>query len=285
MKIALERYHGLGNDYVVYDPNKNELELTSGNVKLICDRNEGLGADGILEGPILEEDGMHVKIWNPDGSQSETSGNGIRIFARYLRDAGYVQKKNFKIYMANGPVEATFLSEDGSKIRINMGKLSFWSDDVPVTGERREVLNEDMVIGRTLYPVTCVSVGNPHCVIPMREISKELVCKIGDYAEVAKYFPNRINTQIMKVVDKGHINIEIYERGAGYTLASGTGACAAAGVAYKLGMTDSKVIVHMPGGDLTVEIDDDWNVSMTGNVCYIAKMVLSSDFTEILRAI
>ena len=265
MKIALERYHGLGNDYVVYDPNKNELELTSGNVKLICDRNEGLGADGILEGPILEEDGMHVRIWNPDGSQSETSGNGIRIFARYLRDAGYVQKKNFKIYMANGPVEATFLSEDGS--------------------ERREVLNEDMVIGRTLYPVTCVSVGNPHCVIPMREISKELVCKIGDYAEVAKYFPNRINTQIMKVVDKGHINIEIYERGAGYTLASGTGACAAAGVAYKLGMTDSKVIVHMPGGELTVEIDDDWNVSMTGNVCYIAKMVLSSDFTEILRAI
>ncbi len=285
MKIALERYHGLGNDYVVYDPNKNELELTSGNVKLICDRNEGLGADGILEGPILEEDGMHVRIWNPDGSQSETSGNGIRIFARYLRDAGYVQKKNFKIYMENGPVEATFLSEDGSKIRINMGKLSFWSDDVPVTGERREVLNEDMVIGRTLYPVTCVSVGNPHCVIPMREISKELVCKIGDYAEVAKYFPNRINTQIMKVVDKGHINIEIYERGAGYTLASGTGACAAAGVAYKLGMTDSKVIVHMPGGELTVEIDDDWNVSMTGNVCYIAKMVLSSDFTEILRAI
>ena len=285
MKIALERYHGLGNDYVVYDPNKNELALTAGNVKLICDRNEGLGADGILEGPLLEEDGMHVRIWNPDGSQSETSGNGIRIFARYLRDAGYVQKKSFKIFMENGPVEATFLSDDGSKIRINMGKLSFWSDDIPVTGERREVINEDMVIGRTLYPVTCVSVGNPHCVIPMREISKDLVCKIGDYAEVAKYFPNRINTQIMKVVDKGHINIEIFERGAGYTLASGTGACAAAGVAHKLGMTDSKVVVHMPGGELIVEIDEDWKVSMTGNVCYIAKMVLSSDFTEMLRAI
>ena len=166
-----------------------------------------------------------------------------------------------------------------------MGKLSFWSDDIPVTGERREVINEDMVIGRTLYPVTCVSVGNPHCVIPMREISKDLVCKIGDYAEVAKYFPNRINSQIMKVVDKGHINIEIFERGAGYTLASGTGACAAAGVAHKLGMADSKVVVHMPGGELIVEIDDDWKVSMTGNVCYIAKMVLSSDFTEMLRAI
>ena len=285
MKVTLERYHGLGNDYAVFDPNKNELELTAGNVKLICDRNEGLGADGILEGPILKEDGMHVKIWNPDGSQSETSGNGIRIFARYLRDAGYVQKKNFRIHMAKAPVDVTFLNEDGSRIRINMGKLSFWSDDIPVTGERREVINEDMVFGRTLYPVTCVSVGNPHCVIPMREISKELVCRIGDYAEVAKYFPNRINTQIMKVVDKEHISIEIFERGAGYTLASGTGACAAAGVAYKLGMTNSKVIVHMPGGDLVVEIDDDWNVSMTGDVCYIARMILSSDFAEILRAI
>ncbi len=285
MKIELERYHGLGNDYVVYDPNKNELKLTPGNVKLICDRNEGLGADGILEGPILQEDGLHVVIWNPDGSQSETSGNGVRIFARYLKDAGYVQKKSFKIYMAKGPVEATFLSEEGSRIRINMGKLSFNSQDVPVTGEPREVINEDMVIGRTLYPVTCVSVGNPHCVIPMREISRDLVCKIGDYAEVAKYFPNRINTQIMQVVDKGQINIEIYERGAGYTLASGTGACAAAGVAHKLGLTDNKVVVHMPGGDLMVEIDDDWNVSMTGNVCYIAKMILSSDFTEMLRAI
>lgn len=285
MKVTLERYHGLGNDYAVFDPNKNELELTAGNVKLICDRNEGLGADGILEGPILKEDGMHVKIWNPDGSQSETSGNGIRIFARYLRDAGYVQKKNFKIHMANAEIDATFLNEDGSRIRINMGKLSFWSDDIPVTGERREVINEDMVFGRTLYPVTCVSVGNPHCVIPMREISKELVCRIGDYAEVAKYFPNRINTQIMKVIDKENIAIEIFERGAGYTLASGTGACAAAGVAYKLGMTNSKVIVHMPGGDLVVEIDDDWNVSMTGDVCYIARMILSNDFAEILRAI
>lgn len=285
MKVTLERYHGLGNDYAVFDPNKNELALTAGNVKLICDRNEGLGADGILEGPILKEDGIYVRIWNPDGSQSETSGNGVRIFARYLRDAGYVQKKSFKIHMGNGTVEATFLNEDGSRIRINMGRLSFWSDEISVTGERREVINEDMVFGRTLYPVTCVSVGNPHCVIPMREISKELVCRIGDYAEVAKYFPNRINTQIMKVIDKENIAIEIYERGAGYTLASGTGACAAAGVAYKLGMTNSKVVVHMPGGDLIVEIDDNWTVSMTGDVCYIARMILSSDFAEVLRAI
>ena len=119
-----------------------------------------------------------------------------------------------------------------------------------MTGERRAVINEDMVFGRTLYPVTCVSVGNPHCVIPMREISQPLVCKIGNYSEVARYFPDRINTEIMKVIDNNNIAIETYERGAGYTMATGTGSCAAAGVAHKLGLTGNKVIVHMPGGCL-----------------------------------
>ena len=285
MKLNLERYHGLGNDYFVYDPNKNELKLTQKNVELICDRKKGLGADCILEGPILEGKYPSVRIWNSDGSTAEKSGNGIRIFAKYLKDASYVQKKNFKLYTGNGPVEVTFLNEDGSRLRVSMGKLSFWSDEIPVIGERREVINEDMVFGRTLYPVTCVSIGNPHCVIPMREISKPLVCKIGDYSEIARYFPNRINTQIMQVIDKENIAIEIFERGAGYTRASGTGACAAAGVAYKLGLTNSKVIVHMPGGELQVEVEDDWNVYMTGDVFYIAKVTLSNEFAERLRAL
>ena len=104
MKVALERYHGLGNDYVVFDPNKNELELKPENVQMICDRNAGLGSDGVLEGPVMKEDGMYVKVWNPDGSVSETSGNGVRIFAKYLKDAGYVQKKNFKLFTENGAV-------------------------------------------------------------------------------------------------------------------------------------------------------------------------------------
>ena len=285
MKVVLERYHGLGNDYVVFDPNKNEFELTPESVSAICNRNAGLGSDGILEGPILKENGMHVKVWNPDGSISETSGNGVRIFAKYLKDASYVQKKNFKLLTASGEAEVTFLNEDGSRLRVSMGKLSFWSDDIPVTGDRREVINEDMVFGRTLYPVTCATIGNPHCIIPMREISKPLVCKIGEYAEMARYFPHRVNTQIMKVTDKENISIEIYERGAGYTLASGTGACAAAGVAYKLGMTNNKVIVHMPGGELLVEIEDDWTVYMTGDVFYVAKISLSNEFVEKIRSL
>lgn len=285
MKITLERYHGLGNDYLVYDPNKNELELNKANAEMLCNRNMGLGSDGILEGPFIGEKHMSLRIWNPDGSVAEKSGNGVRIFAKYLKDAGYVQKKNYKLVTDGGLVEITYLNEDGSRLRISMGKLSFWSDAVPVTGERREVINEDMVFGRTLYPVTCVSVGNPHCVIPMREISQPLVCKIGNYSEVARYFPERINTEIMKVIDNNNIAIETFERGAGYTMATGTGACAAAGVAHKLGMTGNKVIVHMPGGELQVEIDENWEVYMTGEVFYVAKIDLSNEFVEKLRAV
>ena len=282
MQIVLEKYHGLGNDYLVFDPNKNELELNEANVKMICNRNVGLGSDGILEGPLLGEH-LAVKIWNPDGSVAEKSGNGVRIFAKYLKDAGYVQKKNYELMTDGGIVEITYLNEEGSRLRISMGKLSFVSEEIPVIGERREVINEDMVFGNNLYPATCVSVGNPHCVIPMPEISKELVCKIGVHSESARYFPERVNTEIMKVTDRNNIAIETYERGAGYTMATGTGACAAAAVAYKLGLTENKMLVHMPGGDLQVEIADDWNVYITGDVFYIAEIKLSTEFSEMLR--
>lgn len=282
MQIVLEKYHGLGNDYLVFDPNKNELELNEANVKMICNRNVGLGSDGILEGPLLGEH-LAVKIWNPDGSVAEKSGNGVRIFVKYLKDAGYVQKKNYELMTDGGIVEITYLNEEGSRLRISMGKLSFVSEEIPVIGERREVINEDMVFGNNLYPATCVSVGNPHCVIPMQEISKELVCKIGVHSESARYFPERVNTEIMKVTDRNNIAIETYERGAGYTMATGTGACAAAAVAYKLGLTENKMLVHMPGGDLQVEIADDWNVYITGDVFYIAEIKLSTEFSEMLR--
>lgn len=285
MKITLERYHGLGNDYLVFDPNKNELDLNVKNVKMLCDRNMGLGSDGILEGPFIGEKQMSLRIWNPDGSIAEKSGNGVRIFAKYLKDAGYAQKKNYKLLTDGGLVEITYLNEDGSRLRISMGKLSFMSDEIPVIGERREVINEDMVFGNTLYPAICVTIGNPHCVIPMREISKPLVCKIGNFSETARYFPERVNTEIMQVIDNTNIAIETFERGAGYTMATGTGACAAAGVAYKLGLTGNKVIVHMPGGELQIEIADDWNVYMIGEVFYVAEIRLSSEFTEKLRAL
>lgn len=285
MKVTLEKYHGLGNDYLVFDPGKNSLQLNQENVKLICNRNFGIGSDGILEGPILEDGNISVKIWNPDGSIAEKSGNGVRIFAKYLKDAGYVQKNHVKIETLGGEVKATYLNEEGSRLTISMGKLSFWSDEIPVTGERREVVNETMVFNQIPYKVSCVSIGNPHCVIFLNEISKDIVCKIGEYSESAEYFPEKINTQIMNVLDRTHIQIEIYERGAGYTLASGSSSCAAAGVAYRLGLVDSKTYVQMPGGTLEVEIEEDGMVLMTGDVGYIGKITLGSSLVEQLRSV
>ena len=167
----------------------------------------------------------------------------------------------------------------------SMGKVSFWSDDVPVEGPRREIINETMVFGRIPYPVTCLSIGNPHCVILMDEISKDLVCRIGRYSESARQFPEKINTQIMKVLDRTHIQTEVYERGAGYTLASGSGCCAAAAAAYRLGLTDPKMFVQMPGGTLELEIDGEGVVHMTGDVGYVGAVKLGSHFTEQLRAL
>lgn len=285
MKTVVEKYHGLGNDYLVFDPNRNKLRLSPANVRLLCDRNFGVGADGVVEGPLLEDERISVRIWNSDGSMTENSGNGVRIFAKYLKDGGYVQKKNFAIHTQGGEASIHYLNEEGTRLKVSMGKISFWSDEVPVEGPRREIVNETMVFGRIPYPVTCVNIGNPHCVILMDEISKELVCRIGGYSENARQFPAKINTQIMKVLDRTHIQTEVYERGAGYTLASGTGCCAAAAAAYRLGLTDPKVIVQMPGGTLEVEIEEDGQVLMTGDVGYVGSMKLGSALSEQLRAL
>ena len=285
MKAVFEKYHCMGNDYLVYDPNKNEMELGPEQVKAVCDRNFGIGSDGILVGPVLGGEKMYVRILNPDGSEAEKSGNGMGIFARYLKDAGYVQKTKVSWDTLGGEVTVYYLNEEGTRLKASMGKVSFWSDDVPVEGPRREIINETMVFGRIPYPVTCLSIGNPHCVILMDEISKDLVCRIGRYSESARQFPEKINTQIMKVLDRTHIQTEVYERGAGYTLASGSGCCAAAAAAYRLGLTDPKMFVQMPGGTLELEIDGEGVVHMTGDVGYVGAVKLGSHFTEQLRAL
>ena len=285
MNITLEKYHGLGNDYLIFDPNKNELELTEESVRLICNRNFGVGSDGLLVGPILGQDKLELKILNPDGSEAELSGNGVRIFGKYLKDAGYVQKNRFIVNTLSGQQTIQYLNETGTRIKVSMGKLSFYSDEIPVTGPRREVLNETMMFGSIPYRVTCVTIGNPHCVIWLNDISKELACRIGKHSETADYFTEKINTELLKVVDRTNIEIEIYERGAGYTLASGTSGCAAAGAAYRMGLTDPKMYVHMPGGVLEVEIEPDGGVLMTGEVGYVGRFTLSHEMTEELRAL
>lgn len=280
MKIELPKYHGLGNDYLVFDPQKYNCELNEAQIRLICHRNFGVGSDGILYGPILINNKIAVKIYNPDGSEAEKSGNGVRVFSKYLKDAGYVTSRCFTLTTLGGDVEVEFLEGSGELLKVLMGKTTYLSKEIPVAGEARQVINETMAFNGEKYKVTCLSIGNPHCVIPMQKISKELACELGPHVESSENFPNRINMQLLKVLDRNSIEIEIYERGAGYTLASGSSSCAAASAAFKLGLVDNQVTVNMPGGSLQIDIQPDESVYMTGSVSSVGTMTLSQRFME-----
>ncbi len=266
MDVDFKKYHGLGNDYLVIDPNIRDVAMTEANIRLICDRNFGVGSDGILYGPILDGDIPRLRILNPDGSEAEKSGNGLRIFAKYLVEKRYVRSKAFQIRTLGGTVSVQVKDDTANLIRINMGKVTFISSEIPVAGQRREVVNETLDVNGADYKVTCLSIGNPHCVIPMEQVSEEQARAIGPYVENHQRFPNRINLQLLKVIDRGNIDIRIWERGAGYTLASGSSSCAAACAAHKLGLVDHDIAVHMPGGQLHIEIMPDGEVFMTGPV-------------------
>ncbi len=281
-ELIFKKYHGLGNDYLVYDSVINKAQLTAPMIKTVCDRNFGLGSDGMLIGPVSENGIPGVRIFNPDGSEAEKSGNGVRIFSAYLKDAGYVKSDSFDLYTLGGKVQVSFLDDTGKAMRVSMGRLSFDSGDVGAVCTPQTLVDVPLEFGGKTYRCTCVSIGNPHCVIPMDQISKEKVCEIGPYSETADYFPNHINTQIVKVLNRNNIQIEIYERGAGYTLASGSSSCAAAGAVYQLGLADSPMTVHMPGGTLEIEISKNLDVFMTGPVVYVGTMLLSDDFFETL---
>jgi diaminopimelate epimerase len=264
--VHFRKYHGLGNDYLVIDPEIYDVNLTPDAIRLICDRHFGIGADGILYGPLKDGKNLRVRIFNPDGSEAEKSGNGLRIFARYLYEKKYVNKKHFNIKTLGGIVEAQIQDDAASLLRLKMSKITFRSTEIPVKGGQREVVDEELEINGGKHRVTCLSIGNPHCVISMDDVSEQKARELGPLVENHALFPNRINVQLLKVINRQTIEIRIWERGAGYTLASGSSACAAAAAAHKLGLVDNRVTVKMPGGNLLVEIGNDAEVYLTGPV-------------------
>jgi diaminopimelate epimerase len=271
------KYHGLGNDYIIIDPADGVNQLTAAEIVRICHRNYGIGSDGILLGPFADDNGTaSVRIFNPDGSEAEKSGNGLRIFARYLWDKGSVSDAPFTISTIGGKVSAMIL-DNGKLIRIEMGTVSFDSTKIPVTGPSREVINETLTIDAQIFLFCAATIGNPHCVILQDEIFPETACSIGPKIETHALFPNRTNVQFLKIIDRSNIQIEIWERGAGYTLASGSSSCAAAAVAYKLGLCGPDVTVHMPGGQLAIQIDQDFSITLTGPVVRIAEGCLDTE--------
>lgn len=276
--MVMMKYQGLGNDYLVLDPKRNGSHLHGKKIALICQRGFGLGADGVLYGPVEINGKMGVHIYNSDGSESAISGNGVRIFAKYLMDQGYVKEQKFSIETLSGPIEVESLNSRATEFRVNMGKASFLSKEIPVSGDVREVINETFCFHGKKYEATCLTVGNPHCIIFTDETSGELVKKLGPYVENTEEFPERMNLQLCRRIDSGNLDIEIWERGSGYTKASGTGSCAAAAAAFRLGLVESRVNVNQPGGMIQIDIENDGTIYMTGSVGYVADIHIAESF-------
>ncbi|UCH14114.1 MAG: diaminopimelate epimerase [Bacteroidales bacterium] len=278
--------HGLGNEYIVLDSEKISFSLSENAIRRICNVNYGIGTDGILLKTLPDKADFGLKIYNPDGSEAEKSGNGLRIFCKFLYDYKFTRSEKFSVETPGGIVMAEIVEEENGKaktIKIDMGKAIFNNKQIPVDSDEEEFLGQKITAGDKEYEVNCVSVGNPHCVIIKDELNVSEIKKYGPLLENHNLFPNRINVQFAKIISDSLVEILIWERGAGYTLASGSSSCAVASVMVKRKLTDRHLIIKMQGGILTIEIDRNWNISMTGEVREIASGVLSRELISDLE--
>ncbi len=271
--MRFTKYHALGNDYIVVDPKDLDSEITPCEVRALCDRHYGIGSDGILYGPLGSDScDFALRIFNPDASEAEKSGNGLRIFSRYLWDSGLVGDLWFSIETMGGNVFASVYGS-GAMVSVAMGKVGFTHE----YGKFPALKAETIMAKNRPFEFYRANVGNPHCVIPVDDLSPDLAKSYGKAIEEDKRFSNRTNVQFMRVVNRGTIQIEIWERGAGYTLASGSSSTASAAVAYALGLCDSQIAVKMPGGTIEVMIAEDFCAVMKGPVCKIGEGYLENE--------
>ena len=223
---------------------------------------------------------LALRLFNPDGSEFEKSGNGLRIFARYLWDRGLPAGPEFGILTPGGAVTAYVLDAEGAQIAMDMGRLSFLSTDIGVTGPAREVVDEEVTVAGLRLRIVGATIGNPHCVVfldaqtpevqaDLGGLTAALAHRLGPGLEHLPLYPNRTNVQFAQAMDRHTLRIEIWERGAEYTLASGTSSCAAAGAAIRTGRCANPVTVQMPGGEMRVEVAPDWSVRLTGTVEFV----------------
>lgn len=272
--MRFHKYQALGNDYLVLEP--GAVDVTAPVVRAICDRHRGVGADGVLVEDTGPDGRLAVRIVNPDGSEAEKSGNGLRIFARYLWDRGRVGDEAFEVVIRGGTVRCQ-VREAGRMVFVAMGAASFDAAAIPVAGPARQVVDEPLEVAGERWRVTAVSMGNPHCVVFADAPTDALARRLGPALETHPLFPHRTNVQFVRVVDRRRLEMQIWERGAGYTLASGSSACAAAAAAVRLGRCDPDVTVAMPGGELAIGVDAAFEVTMLGPVGKVAEGLVADE--------
>jgi diaminopimelate epimerase len=283
MQNFFVKSHGLGNDYIVLDQENITFELSEAAIVRICDIHFGIGSDGILLKVPSDKADFGLRILNPDGSEAEKSGNGLRIFSKFLYDHGFTSAKSFSVETPGGLVRSEIMEERKGKaymIKVDMGKAIFDAKKIPVNIEKPECIDEPLPLHDKTFQINCVSVGNPHCVILVNGLNEAEVKTYGSDIENHPLFPKRINVQFAKVISPNEVEIMIWERGAGWTLASGSSSCAVAATVLKRGLTERDLTIKMPGGRLQIEIDEDWQIQMTGEVREIATGTLGAELIE-----
>jgi diaminopimelate epimerase len=280
------KMHGLGNEYVILDSNYMSFSLSKSAIQRLCNIHFGIGSDGIVMKVPSSRADFGFRVYNPDGSEAEKSGNGLRILCKYLYDYGHARKRQFSIETLTDVVFAEIVEVNNGKanlIRVDMGKAIFKPKDIPVKSDLPEFIGQKITAGDKEFEVNCVSVGNPHCVVIRDVLDENEVRHYGPLLENHPIFPNRINVQFAKILSPNDAQILIWERGAGYTLASGSSSCGASSVLVKRGLIKGDLTMHMQGGNLKIKIDSDWNIRMTGEVREIASGVLSNELIDDLE--
>lgn len=281
-KLRFSKMHGLGNDFVVIDATSQAFDPNEKLIRNMGHRHFGVGFDQLLiiEKPTVEGVDFRYRIFNSDGGEVEQCGNGARCFMRYLRDKGLTDKKSVKVQTKKGNIVLEE-KEDGL-FTVNMGAPRFHPDEIPFKPDDKSDMNalQHMIVTGTLsIPLSVVNVGNPHAVIIVEEHEKAPIDVWGAMLEAdVAHFPERVNVGFMRVIDRSHIRLKVFERGTGFTMACGTGACAAAVTAMRLGLIENTVTVSQDGGDLVISWQEGGDIMMSGPATFVYDAEADTDY-------
>ena len=267
MKFSFSKWHGLGNDFVIVNGFTQEKHDYQHMASTVCDRHMGIGADGLVV--LLPSDKADFKmvIFNSDGSEAEMCGNATRCIARYVVDNGLTDKKKIILETKAGIIKPELIFVNGilSTIKVDMGQPRLLRSEIPMNGVASDqVVNELLIVEQLDYHITCVSMGNPHCVLFVDDAAQVNLSVVGPLIETNSVFPKKINVEFVQVIDKQKLRMRVWERGAGITMACGTGACATLVAAVLNGLVERQAIVELDGGELLIEWGLDNHVYMSG---------------------
>lgn len=265
--MRFTKMQGLGNDYVYVNCFRENVENPSEIAIKVSDRHFGIGSDGLILIKPSEVADFRMDMYNADGSQAEMCGNGIRCVAKYVYDYGLTDQTEISVETLAGIKYLKLQIADGkvSRITVNMGQPELVPDKIPVQADGDRVVDEPIVVNGVTYKMTCVSMGNPHCIVFVDDTADFPLEEIGPMFENHERFPKRVNTEFIQILNRIEVNMRVWERGSGETLACGTGACASAVACVLNGLTEDEITLHLLGGDLSVRWDQEENlVYMTG---------------------